>query len=569
VASHSPETKINLMRRGISKIFAFIAALSMFATVVPNAHAGNTGSLFFSPSAGSLNPGATFSIWVMAASPDEPANAVQAAVKFPADLLEITSTSKIGSILSLWVQEPAYSNANGSLSFEGVAFNPGYQGNAARLLSITFKAKAAGTANITFSSASLLANDGNGTNILGSMGAAKYTVNGATPPSEKPVPAPAPVVVKPPVSAPVQTIPPPPPTPKPKSKLDSSVPTSAPNAPTISSGTHPNQDIWYADPSPTLTWSVSNEIDAVSYLLDHEPNTDPTEKANIVRSQWKYEKIADGVWYFHIRMHNLVGWGETAHYRIQIDRTPPEVFSLDQQIPLDPNDPTRIVVTGSDSVSGIEKYHFTSENRIDTDWVDSGDHLFVLPDLPTGIYRIDGIAKDRAGNTSKSSVFVTVTSASAEGKYAEHVLLDVPPITQLGQPLVVNGSTEPNAVARIKVQFKGGSLLSIRTRADGEGNFSVNLGVPEVGETTVWSEGVAVDGSIYPLTPKYLSHVLGYKETVWDIQWYWWFLIFFLIILIILSSWYWFVLGRREKEDKEDKNQGRALVKRSKQTKKR
>ncbi|MCX6712432.1 MAG: hypothetical protein NT041_01940, partial [Candidatus Vogelbacteria bacterium] len=107
-----------------------------------------------------------------------------------------------GSIVNLWVQEPAFSNTSGKVSFEGAILNPGFTGGSGRVLSVSFRAKKAGTAILSFSAGSILANDGAGTSILKTLGKTSFAIQ-AGKVEEKPLPV-APVPVKTPVVIPVK-----------------------------------------------------------------------------------------------------------------------------------------------------------------------------------------------------------------------------------------------------------------------------------------------------------------------------------------------------------------------------
>lgn len=136
--------------------------------------AAEAASIYFSPASGNYSVGRTFTINVNVSSADQAMNAVQGVVTFSPEQLSAVGISKSGSIVSLWVQEPSINNATGRINFEGVVLNPGFTGSAARVLQITFKAKAEGPATVSLASASVLANDGQGTNILSQIGNAKY-----------------------------------------------------------------------------------------------------------------------------------------------------------------------------------------------------------------------------------------------------------------------------------------------------------------------------------------------------------------------------------------------------------
>jgi hypothetical protein len=102
-------------------------------------------------------------------------NAASGVVSFPTDKLQVVSVTKSGSIFSLWVQDPSFSNSSGKVNFEGIVLNPGYTGSRGKLVNITFRTRAEGSATISFLSGSVLANDGSGSNILTSSG--KATIN--------------------------------------------------------------------------------------------------------------------------------------------------------------------------------------------------------------------------------------------------------------------------------------------------------------------------------------------------------------------------------------------------------
>ncbi len=148
-------------------------------------------SLNFSPAVLSRTVGNTFSVVVYVSSPDKTVNAVSGTISFPADKLEIVGISKAKSIVSLWVQEPAFSNAEGTFGFEGIALNPGFIGSRGNIISVTFRAKSSGQAKVYFTSGSVLANDGAGTNILENLGTANFSIESkvleSTSPSSSPV----------------------------------------------------------------------------------------------------------------------------------------------------------------------------------------------------------------------------------------------------------------------------------------------------------------------------------------------------------------------------------------------
>ena len=95
-------------------------------------------------------------------SDGEEINAVQAELKFPPNTFEIVNLNKGNSILTLWPQEPFFSNPTGKISFVGGVPN-GFKGDGL-IGSFILQGKILGEGTINFSENSqALLNDGQGT----------------------------------------------------------------------------------------------------------------------------------------------------------------------------------------------------------------------------------------------------------------------------------------------------------------------------------------------------------------------------------------------------------------------
>ncbi|OGF59518.1 hypothetical protein A3I36_00285 [Candidatus Giovannonibacteria bacterium RIFCSPLOWO2_02_FULL_45_28] len=142
-------------------MFALIGALALLA------QAQQLGaSLYISPLTENPRALSNFTVTIKADSLGEPVNAVRGVLTFPRDRLEIIGISKIGSILNLWVEEPRFSNVDGTLKFQGGVPNPGFMGSGGTVLHVIFRAKSAGATSLIWKEGEVLANDGKGTNIL-------------------------------------------------------------------------------------------------------------------------------------------------------------------------------------------------------------------------------------------------------------------------------------------------------------------------------------------------------------------------------------------------------------------
>jgi hypothetical protein len=353
----------------IARAVGVILGVLMFA-VASHAHAA---SLYLSPTSGSYAPGDTFSVGVYVSSTDQAMNAVSGTISYPPSMIEVTSASASGSIINLWSQQPSFSNGSGTVTFEGIVLNPGYSGSSGKIATITFTAKAAGTASVAFTRGSVLANDGLGTDVTSGLGRASFTVSEGD------------------ATAPSSTAPP-----------ASTAPTSVPAAPTVTSSTHPDAAKWYANANPTFSWSLPSGATGINVLADRNTTTDPGSTSDGLRSSYTYTDVDDGVWYFHVKVQNSLGWGKTSHVAFRIDTVAPTVTATVET----DGEAQAIVVNGADALSGIDHYGFTFGDQAEVLWTDDGTHRYSVPALVKGEYPTTVTAYDAAGNTATATVTV-------------------------------------------------------------------------------------------------------------------------------------------------------------------
>jgi hypothetical protein len=152
------------------KIFA-VLLLCIFGPAMASAE---STALFFNAPARQVQEGERVNIDVKISSPLQSINAVSGVITFPDSLLRVISISKDKSVINFWTKDPAVQR--NQISFEGVALNPGFKGSSGLVFRITFQAKREGTVMLKFSEGSILANDGQGTNILASLGFATFRI---------------------------------------------------------------------------------------------------------------------------------------------------------------------------------------------------------------------------------------------------------------------------------------------------------------------------------------------------------------------------------------------------------
>jgi hypothetical protein len=159
-----------------------------FAFFLAETACAQAATLSLVPVSGAAEVGNVFSVSIQVSSTDQSMNAASGVLNFPIDTLQVVSLSKSNSIMNLWVQEPTYSNVDGTVHFEGIVLNPGFTGTGGTILTIKFKAIAQGVAPLSLSGSQVLANDGQGTNILKETSGATITVS-------QPIAAPAPTQI--------------------------------------------------------------------------------------------------------------------------------------------------------------------------------------------------------------------------------------------------------------------------------------------------------------------------------------------------------------------------------------
>ncbi len=364
------------MRVGIA-YFRFKVFLAVFSAVFLFAggmHMAEAATLFLSPSSGTYPQGQIFYANVNVSTSDaEPANAISGRIAFSQDVLEAVSVSKAGSVVDIWIREPSISQ--GEIVFEGIILNPGFVGKSGKIVNIGFRGKKIGVSAVSFALGSVLANDGNGTNILGGFGNASYAIVAAA------------------------------------AKPGSSQAVSS--APVVSSSTHPIQDGWYANNDPKFDWSLPLKATGVNIFHDHNAVTDPGSTSEGLFTSYTYADLDDGVWYFHVRALTATGWGEAGHYRFQIDTKPPEQFDFYKN---EASDEPIFVLAANDGFSGVSHYEISIDGESVPMILDGTMKTYNAVGLSGGVHKISAKVFDKAGNAASKDVEFTVTARRFDGR---------------------------------------------------------------------------------------------------------------------------------------------------------
>ncbi len=361
-------------KKAITRLWLILGTVAVLAGIF-GTHSAFAATLSFSPQSGTYFSGRSFSVSVVVSSPNQAMNAVQAEISFPPAELEVLSVSETNSIINLWVQNPTFSNQDGTIDFGGVAVSPGFQGNNGNIVTIQFEAKNTGSAPLSFISGSVLANDGKGTNILSSMGSANFIITPLSPTSESTSPVPGSIIVN--------------------------------SNPPIASGT------WYNINQITFDWSVPTNAEGVDYSISTNPNFQLPDVNQGLVSQATYDlsNLSDGAWHFFVSFNNGSAWSPPASEELLLDRTPPQPFIITREDTNQTDNQPVFAWVANDAASGIDHY----EVKIgDGDWFDAstiqnGSSSYILPpQSPTNARTLTVRAFDKAGNYTDATTNFTV-----------------------------------------------------------------------------------------------------------------------------------------------------------------
>ena len=355
----------------MKKIFLALSIL-IFFLVIPSVIKAAGASLYLSPQTGKVFVGSTFDVSIFVNTGGNDVNAVKADIKFDPKKIQITNPSSGRSFISVWVAQPSFSNIQGQVSFQGGVPSPGINTSSGLVSTITFRAIAPGETVISvLNSSQVLLDDGKGTNVLGSIGQGIYEI------------------VMPP-----------------------------PEGPRVFSPTHPDENKWYNNSSPSFSWEKEDGITDFSYSIDNNFYTVPDDIAEGDHTSVSYTGLDDGVWYFHIKARKAGAWGGVTHYVLLIDATPPAVFTLSFEPKLRSpvmvsKEPIISFIT-TDGLSGISHYELKlvdltkARGEETTKFFIEVSSPYQLPIMESGEYEVLVRAFDQAMNYQDSSQKIEV-----------------------------------------------------------------------------------------------------------------------------------------------------------------
>lgn len=398
----------------------------------------------------------TFTGTVYVSSGGTAINNAESTISFPADLLSVDSIATAGSIFNIWVEQPTFSNSAGTIYFNGGLPTPGYTGQAGNVVRVNFRAKKAGTANISFGSSAVRANDGSGTDVLSQTRSSTILVTAG-----------APIVPVVPV-VPIVPI----------------TPTEGvPKTPVITSVDFPDTEAWYNKTEGVFAWDLGVDVNAVQLILSRSAETVPSIMYDPPIGNKKLTEMAEGVLYLNARFRNTLGWSRIASRKIQIDTIKPENISARASVT--ENDLISVDATGEDSGSGIGEFVVFAKNKeIGRAQAKSNSAKFALAPLAAGAHDLTLRAYDKAKN------FIETNFEAVAPEIKAPKITHYPSSIRTGSEIEISGKAAyEDGQIIVWVEEDGEDATSHTVSIDSDQEFSFTSGsITTAGTVSVWAE---------------------------------------------------------------------------------
>lgn len=329
--------------------FLVVFTFSFFIFILAP-HSVRAAKLYFFPQYQIVFEGDSFIADIYLNTEGESINAVEVHLNFDRDILEVYDFNTGGSLLALFLEQPQYSNQEGTLSFIG-GVPRGFSGNA-KVGEIIFKTRGTGKVSVSFAEDSqVLLHDGKGTPTPTTFGEGAY-----------------------------------------------SVVAQLADAPVLFSRSHSDQTQWHRQDVIYIQWDIK-EGAQYSYVFTRDQLEIPDEVVDEPVGDIKLEVIEqEGIFYFALRekKEGEDVFGPTLRYRVMIDRSDPEPFEPEL---VEIEGSTYLTLSTTDKISGIEYYEVKGEDEEEWTKIDSVPY-------PIGSLRGTLLARavDGAGNTYTATV---------------------------------------------------------------------------------------------------------------------------------------------------------------------
>ena len=365
------------------EILVAISIILVVFSVLPKGIEAVGASLTIFPQTGSFTSGNTFEISVFLNTGGNNVNAIEVNLQFDPQKLQVITPTKGVSVIGEWIFPPSFSNTKGTITLVGGFLKDGINTSEGLITTIVFEALSQGTTEVSFlSSCKILVGKEEGTNILTSVNRGVYDI--LLPPFK---------------------------------------------GPRVFSETHPDQNKWYKNNSPSFNWEKVEGREGYSFSLDDDPYGEPDNTIDSYSNFVSFEDVEDGILYLHLKARKNQVWGGTSHFKANIDATPPLDFNpYLESFTFTPGNNLLIYFSSEDSLSGIDHYKSRISNLTDPEniifsaWIRE-ESPYRFPTDNSGSYELEVRAFDKAGNYKEGKIqlkvinpFFIITSGGVQMK---------------------------------------------------------------------------------------------------------------------------------------------------------
>lgn len=436
----------------------FIFLLSFVISSLVFAQSINAATLFLVSDKKTVKIGEEINIDVRIDTEGESINAAQGVINFPVNLFKAIKTEKTNSVFGFWIDDPVFSNEDGTANFIGGA-SKGVTGKSLQILKLTLKAQGVGSADFSLSDAVVTASDGKGTNILSHVGGTVVNVGTEVVISTETTTEETPEKVeRPPVLA-----------------------VGLPVTPAIRVPFYPDQSQWNNYIGETIAlWDVPLDVTQISAEINQNPNAMPTTPEKVLFTGKNFGNLKEGIWYVHVRFKNNIGWGKTAHYKISLDTTVPLPFEakINNQTSDDPS--PQVTFTTQDSLSGVSYAALFVDNR-EALRVTTTTIASVLPPQSPGMHTLLVRVFDLAGNSIEDDLQFEILPLPTPT--IEFISKSV----SQGEIIFASGKSIPNASVGMRMlNAEKQEVFTGNAQSDNSGNWKMSIDkVLPLGEYTL------------------------------------------------------------------------------------
>ena len=185
-----------------------------------------------------------------------------------------------------------------------------------------------------------------------------------------------------------------------------------PAAPIVTSSEFPDPTKWYRSVDATFSWDLPADITAVSAELSDEAEREPqqTYRPPVSQVEFSASELNEGVQFLLVQFKNADKWGKYSSYRVMIDNTPPEAYTISLTYPHGQRGVVAMFDT-SDTLSGLSHFELISNGSSAQVSPAEAKNGYFVPLEAAGTKEVIVKAYDNAGNVREEATSILIMPA--------------------------------------------------------------------------------------------------------------------------------------------------------------